>query len=112
MGNHVGQESLTDNDHRHIPLRTCIATGKKLPQSKLLRIVAVSATNELVADPDRRQLGRGCWISPTLEALELAEKRKAFSRALQVSASADTGSVRKYLTALTLDLDNGKKTEH
>lgn len=60
--------------------------------------------------------GRGCWITPTLGALESAEKRKAISRALRVSAPVDTGPVRKYLATLCdeprEDLEMGKKTEH
>lgn len=112
MGTQVGLAVSISGDHQHIPMRTCIATRRKLPQSELLRIVVLQGSAELMADPDRKQPGRGCWITPSLDAFELAKKRKAFSRALRVSAPVDTNPVRKYLTALTLDLDNGKKTEH
>ena len=53
----------------------------------------------LVADPHRRLPGRGAWISPTLSALELAERKRAFKRALRTSAPVDTGQVRQYLEA-------------
>lgn len=79
-------------------LRTCIATRKKLPQTQLLRVV-LDPQNErrVIVDERRRLPGRGAWITPTLEAFELAEQRKAFGRALRVSAQVDTGQVRKYL---------------
>ncbi len=112
MGTHMGQESSACDDNRHVPIRTCIATRNRLPQAQLLRVVAVPNASQVEADPDRIKPGRGCWLTPTLDAFELAEKRKAFSRALRVSTSVDTGPVRQYLTALTLDLDSGKKTEH
>lgn len=84
------------------PIRTCIATKIRKPQSQLLRVVLdPSDRSTLVADPRRRAAGRGAWITPTLDALELALKRHAFQRALKVSTPVDAGHVRKYLEAIT-----------
>ncbi|GAA1475021.1 hypothetical protein CFELI_08405 [Corynebacterium felinum] len=84
-----------------IRIRTCIATRQQRSDKQLLRIVAGEGTpTKLIPDPHRRLPGRGCWITPSLEAVEQAEKRKAFSRALRVSAAVDTGPVRKYLATL------------
>lgn len=84
----------------HIPKRTCIATRKTAPQSQLLRVVAQFKDNgdvHIVPDPQRRLPGRGAWITPELQAFEIAEKRRAFPRALKVSANADLDEVRAYL---------------
>lgn len=83
-------------------LRTCIAMRRRMPDTELLRVV-IDANDpqgsRAVADPFRRLPGRGAWISPTLSALELAERKHAFKRALRTSASVDTGQVRRYLEA-------------
>ncbi|MDU0477924.1 YlxR family protein [Staphylococcus chromogenes] len=84
----------------HTPIRTCIATRTTHPDNELLRVVAHRADLvTVVPDPKRKLGGRGAWITPTLEALEIAEQRKAFGRALRVSGNLDTGPVREYITA-------------
>ena len=84
------------------PIRTCIATSTRKPQSQLLRVVLdPEDPTKLVADPRKSVGGRGAWITPTIDALELAEKRRAFARALRVSAHVDTGHVRSYLQSIS-----------
>lgn len=80
-------------------LRTCIATRIRCGDSTLLRIV-VDPQNAsiLLPDPRRRLPGRGAWLTPTTQALDLAEKRRAFSRALKVSTQVDTSRIREYLS--------------
>ncbi|MGV0352395.1 YlxR family protein [Corynebacterium confusum] len=90
------------NRARPIRLRTCIAHRTTHPDSELLRVVATTTAESTVIavpDPQRSHPGRGAWIRPTLAAYELAEKRRAFGRALRVSAAVDTGQIRKYLEA-------------
>ncbi|MDY5785197.1 MULTISPECIES: YlxR family protein [unclassified Corynebacterium] len=83
---------------RQIRLRTCIATRAVFHDSQLLRLVQdPEQPGRIVPDPNRSLPGRGAWITPTWEAFELAEKRRAFARALRMSASADVGQVRTYL---------------
>ncbi|QPK82570.1 YlxR family protein [Corynebacterium qintianiae] len=98
------------------PIRTCIATREAHPDAELLRIVAdPDGSGRILADPSRSLPGRGAWITPTLEAFELAEKRKAFARALRVSTPVDLGHVRTYLAGLTgaaKDPHKDRKTEH
>ncbi len=83
-------------------LRTCIATRQKHPDTELLRVVADKGDPtgcRVVPDPGRRLPGRGAWIRPDLEAVELAERTRAFRRALRLSTDVDTGHVREYLAA-------------
>lgn len=82
-------------------LRMCIATRDRRPDTDLLRVVVDPLDPQrarVLPDPSRRLPGRGAWLTPSLDALELAERRKAFGRALRTSAHVDTGQVRQYLT--------------
>lgn len=44
--------------------------------------------------------GRGAWLTPTVEAYELAVSRKAFRRALRLDREPDTSAVLR--TVLTM----------
>ena len=67
---------------KHIPMRTCIATGEKFPKRDLLRIVSKD-DGFVEYDVTGKKQGRGANISMTREALELAIKKKAFNRAFK-----------------------------
>ncbi|MBP3947493.1 MULTISPECIES: YlxR family protein [unclassified Corynebacterium] len=78
--------------------RTCIATREARPDTQLLRVVVdPDDPTRIIPDPGRKLPGRGAWITPTTQACELAEQRRAFGRALRVSANVDTSAVRKYI---------------
>jgi predicted RNA-binding protein YlxR (DUF448 family) len=51
----------------------------------------------IVPDPRHRAPGRGAWLHRELECVELAERRRAFARALQVPAAIDPSPVREYV---------------
>lgn len=92
------------------PVRTCIASRRAQPAEGLLRCVAVrdgQGTVSILPDPGHRRPGRGAWITATVEAYETAVQRRAFSRALNVPAEADTQSVREYIVAA-----NEKETDY
>ncbi|WP_290194431.1 YlxR family protein [Corynebacterium guangdongense] len=96
-------------------IRTCIATRARHPDVDLLRVVLDPAQPEsgrVLADPDRNLPGRGAWLTPTIAALELAEQRRAFGRALRTSTPVETGHVRTYLAELAERPDIIRKTEH
>ena len=100
---------------RSTRIRTCIATRQRHQDTELLRVVLDPAQPEsgrILADPARRLPGRGAWLTPTIDALELAEKRRAFGRALRTSTPVDTGHVRTYLAELAERPDIVRKTEH
>ena len=77
------------------PIRTCVGCRTRAAASGLLRVVAVDET--LVPDPRRRHPGRGAWMHPDIGCLRLAERRRAFPRALGVG-TLDTAAVHAYLT--------------
>ncbi|PZE80885.1 YlxR family protein [Curtobacterium sp. MCBD17_032] len=80
-------------------VRTCIGSRRRATRSSLLRVVALS-DGSVVADPKAVMPGRGAWLTPTVEAYELAVKRRAFRRALRLERDPDTSAVREYLAGL------------
>lgn len=83
------------------PVRTCIGCRERAAKSELLRIVAGSGT--VVPDPDGSAPGRGAHLHPTLACFELAERKRAFSRALRHDVAGPAGQLdlaglRQHLT--------------
>ena len=70
------------------PVRTCVACRVRAPRSSLLRVVARGG--ELVADENAVLPGRGAWVHDTNACIDTAIRRRAFGRALRVSAALDT----------------------
>ena len=83
-----------------LPVRTCIGCRKRVPASELLRFVAIELGAErfsAVPDPARRRPGRGAHLHPDPACLALAERRRAFGRALRIAGVPDTGPVAEAL---------------
>ena len=81
------------------PVRTCVGCRRRATAGELLRVVARGGV--VVPDQARRLPGRGAHVHPSLECLALAEKRRAFPRALRVPAPLDVTAVQSYLQTLT-----------
>lgn len=105
------------------PIRTCIGCRRRAAAAVLLRVVVASdaigkATERdltvrppgeqpgggsgalpVVPDPRGRIPGRGAWLHPDPGCVALAQRRRAFVRALRVSGSVDLTSVDEYVTA-------------
>jgi predicted RNA-binding protein YlxR (DUF448 family) len=64
-----------------------------------LRLVLDASARQprLVADLGACLPGRGAWVHPTAQCLELAERRKAVPRALRVTGPLDLAVVREHL---------------
>lgn len=72
------------NKPKKIPLRRCLATGEQFPKRDLIRVVRTPEGN-VVVDEKGKANGRGAYISKSLEAVEIAKKKKVFERELEVS---------------------------
>ncbi|NLG56627.1 MAG: YlxR family protein [Rhodococcus sp.] len=88
------------------PVRTCIGCRKRALATDLLRIVVVRGDapgnqGPIVVTPDlrRRLPGRGAWMHLDPECLSLAERRRAFGRALRVSGQLDLSAVDQLVAA-------------
>ena len=80
------------------PARTCVGCKEHAAKSSLLRLVAVG--DDIVPDPQARQPGRGAYLHPSLACFELAQRRRAFPRALRVPGPLDSASLASYLSRL------------
>ena len=95
----------------HGMARTCVGCRRRDVRSALLRFVADSDDTDenivrVVVDPRLRLPGRGAWLHPTPECLDLAVQRKAFGRALRVKASLEVAAVGEYINAHEQSVDN------
>jgi predicted RNA-binding protein YlxR (DUF448 family) len=76
----------------------------------MLRVVA--AGGSIIPDPQARQPGRGAYLHPCLACYELAQRRRAFSRALRVPGSLEVAPLASYLSTLgTTENLYGKQVE-
>ena len=67
--------------------RTCVGCRQRSQRANLLRIV--SNSNVLAFDRQKNLPGRGAWIHPSSDCLELAIQRNAFGRALRLTNQFD-----------------------
>jgi predicted RNA-binding protein YlxR (DUF448 family) len=66
---------------KKVPLRKCVATGEQLPKKELIRIVK-NKEGEVSVDPTGKKNGRGAYLKCSLDAIELAKKKKILNRVL------------------------------
>ncbi|HVQ87621.1 MAG TPA: YlxR family protein [Actinomycetes bacterium] len=73
---------------------------QKAPQADLLRVVAVPGPAGMLAvpDPRRQQPGRGAYVHLRPECLDLAERRRAFPRALRLTGALDHSQVGEQIS--------------
>src|SRR3954452_3450146 len=94
------------------PARTCIGCRGRAAKRELLRVVAGPVTHgqetswAVVPDPGGTAPGRGAHLHPTVACFELAERKRAFARALRHDAGGRGGPLslvvlRTYLTPET-----------
>lgn len=81
------------------PQRTCVGCRVKAAKADLLRVVG--AGGALAPDPEGRLPGRGACVHPDPRCLDLAEKRRAFPRALRLDGPLDLTPVREHVAART-----------
>ncbi|MEV5711815.1 YlxR family protein [Actinoallomurus sp. NPDC052274] len=63
-------------------------------KSDLLRLVVIEGS--IVPDPHGRLPGRGASLHPDLACFELAERRRAFSRAFRLPGPLDISALRRW----------------
>lgn len=71
----------------------------------LLRVVLRTdgAVARLEPDEARRKAGRGAWVHPDLECLNLADRRSAFQRALRIRGTLESSAVHECIDRLLAD---------
>jgi uncharacterized protein len=78
--NAEGRAEAQARTDRPAPLRRCIVTGAVGPRAELLRLV-VGPEGEIVPDVAGRLPGRGLWLTPRRDIVELARAKRLFGRA-------------------------------
>jgi uncharacterized protein len=81
-------------------MRTCIGCRQRAAATDLLRVVVGPGAGDIVSvvpDPRRRLPGRGAWLHHEPDCVALAERRRAFGRALRVTLPVDPAPVREYV---------------
>ena len=78
------------------PVRTCVGCKARAEKSSLLRLVVDG--DGIVPDPQARRPGRGAYLHSSLACFELAQRRRAFSRALRVPGSPNATPLASYLS--------------
>lgn len=68
---------------KKIPVRKCVATLEQLPKKELIRIVR-TPEQMVIIDESGKANGRGAYLKRSLEAIEIAQKKKVLDRALNV----------------------------
>ena len=92
--------AVESNTARHPgPQRTCVGCRAKAAKTDLLRVVEIEG--HLVPDPAGRLPGRGASVHLDPRCVDLAEKRRAFPRALRLDGPLDVTPVREQVAALT-----------
>ncbi len=76
-----------------IPVRTCVVSRERRPQSELLRVVRT--TQGWMLDPQRRIPGRGAYISPDRPELHTVKALRRFARAEAETLAALLESYRR-----------------
>ena len=121
----VVRTSTAANRAQSVPsgaIRTCIGCRQRAAAAELLRVVVAPdaigkaapgpaderekiapsgpAALPVVPDPRHRAPGRGAWLHRDPECVVLAERRRAFARALRVPVALDLSPVRDYVDTL------------
>jgi predicted RNA-binding protein YlxR (DUF448 family) len=68
---------------KKIPLRKCVATQEQLPKKELIRVVR-TPEGMVRIDLTGKQNGRGAYLKRSVDAVDLARKKNALGRALEV----------------------------
>ena len=94
------------------PVRTCVGCRRTAPRSVLLRVVGVQVDGRLTAVPDPAAVrpGRGAWVHRDRGRVELADRRKAFARALRIPGPVDLGAVHR-LVGYNTDKNTGEQQD-
>lgn len=72
------------NKPKKIPMRKCLATNVQYPKNEMFRIVR-TPEGTVIIDLKGKANGRGAYLSKSLEAISLAEKKKVLERELEIS---------------------------
>lgn len=68
---------------KKVPLRKCVVTNERFPKMEMFRIVR-DPNGQVAIDPTGKMRGHGAYISKSKAAINMAKKKKALDRYLEV----------------------------
>ena len=89
--------------HRHVPVRTCVACGRKTDKRELLRVVR-TPQGTLEVDERGKKPGRGAYLCPDPTCWDAGLRRKRLEHTLRMTLSAQD---RQMLAAHAQSLAKG-----
>ncbi|WP_206307942.1 YlxR family protein [Streptomyces sp. A0958] len=84
---------------RACPERTCVGCRERAAKNELLRIVVDE--DACVPDPRGTLPGRGAYVHPVPDCLDLAVRRRAFPRAFKAKGPFDPAAVQRFVERVT-----------
>ncbi|MGP3971331.1 YlxR family protein [Streptomyces sp. 6N223] len=92
---------------RPCPERTCVGCRQRATRNGLLRVALIE--DRCVPDHRGTLPGRGAYLHPTPDCLQLAVRRRAFPRAFRAEGPLDTGELWRVVgQAAPSDAPHGK----
>ncbi|QDB80687.1 YlxR family protein [Georgenia sp. 311] len=85
-------------------VRTCVGCRAKARRAALVRVVLVPHAHRAVVDERTDAPGRGAWLHADRACLDLAEHRRAFTRALRSAGPVDLTAVAEWFSTAEPDL--------
>ena len=79
---------------RHLPVRTCVACREEAGKRRLVRLVR-RPDGAIVVDLTGRLPGRGAYLHPDPECIEIARRRRSVDRALGAAVQPEVWSQLK-----------------
>lgn len=90
------------NKIKKIPLRKCLATNQQFPKKDLIRVVR-TPEGTVIVDVKGKANGRGAYISKSLEAVEIAQKRKVLDKQLEITIPEEIYQELKVIIGESID---------
>jgi predicted RNA-binding protein YlxR (DUF448 family) len=100
---------LKGKPRKHVPLRTCIACRAQRPKRELLRIVC-TPEGSLEIDVRGKRAGRGAYICPREECLQVAVQAQRLSRALKCQVNIEEAAALEAQIAALLQGEGSGQT--
>lgn len=90
------------NKPKKIPMRKCIATSVQFPKNEMIRVVR-TPEGTVIIDLKGKANGRGAYISKSIKALGIAEKKKLFDRQLEIAVGPEIYEQLRKLIGESID---------
>ena len=81
---------------RKVPVRTCVACRRTRPKREMVRVVRTPA-GEVMVDPTGKLSGRGAYVCPELDCVNVGVREQRLQHALEVQIPEEIAQVLRGL---------------